>query len=141
MEYYGKEKRPYRGIWIAFINMIIFPIMIYGLFYWAMTSKTTLPHDEIVYMCLGFAGLVGLIYSIICILVGMIGDLFEAMITRIRETIQFYGFFTKRGCKYYWYNFIHDGGSIMWGFFLFMFANIGVSAFGFVNYFILLAAK
>ena len=109
--------------------------MIYGLLYWAITSKTSLPHDEVVYMCLGFAGLVGFLYSIICILVGLIADLFEAMITRIKETLQFYGPFSKDGFKYYWYNFFHDGGPIMWGFFLFMLANAATSVFGFVKFF------
>lgn len=136
MEYYGKERKVYRGIWAAAIAMFAFPAAIYGLLYWAISVKTSYTPQEITYMCLGFAGLVGFLYCFTLILTGTISDLFENLVKRIRETFEFYGPFSKDGMSYYWYSFFHDGGPVLWGFFIFMFGYAGVSAFGFISYFL-----
>ena len=138
MEFQGKEKRPYHGIWIAFIAMIAFPAVIFGVLYWAVSNKTSYSHDEIFYMLLGFVGAIGVFFCVILILTGMIGDLFEAMIKRIRETHDYYGLLSKEGFSYYWYNFFHDGGPIMWLFFLVMIGYAVTSVLGFIKYFSLL---
>lgn len=136
MEHYGKEKKLYKGIWIAFIALLAFPAAIFGLLYWAIEVNTLYSPLEITYTCLAFAGLVGLLFCITLILTGLIDDLFEGMKKRIRETYEFYGLFSKDSWSYYWYSFVHDGGPIMWGFFTVMLAYAGISIFGFINYFL-----
>ena len=135
MEFYGKEKRIYNGIWIAFIALAAFPAIIFWLLHWAISYRTSSTPEQALFMSLGFAGLIGLLFSMICVFSGLLSDLFEDMIKRIRETIEFYGFFSKDGFSYYWHSFIHDGGPVMWGFIIFTLAYAGVSAFGFIKYF------
>ena len=135
MEYYGKNKKPYRGIWIAFVTMFLVPVAFFALFYFAIMSKITVNNQYAFYISLSFSGLVGFIYGVICILSGLISDLFSAMVTRVRETLTYFGLFSKDGFKYYIHEFINDGGPIMWGFLLLMGSFAVISIIGFANFF------
>lgn len=135
MEYYGKNKKPYRGIWIAFIAMLAVPVAFFALFYFAIMTKVTVNNQYAFYISLSFSALVGFVFGVICILTGLISDLFAAMVARIKETLTYFGLFSKDGLKYYFNEFIHDGGPIMWGFLLLMGIFAVVSIIGFANFF------
>ena len=135
MEHYAKEKKIYKGIWIPFIVMVLVPAIFFVVLYFAIMNNVTTNQNYVLYICFSFSGLVGFLFGIICILSGLISDYFAAMINRIKETVEFYGFFTKRGFSYYFYEFIRCGGPLMWAFLLVIAGFAVMSAIGFVNFF------
>ena len=69
-------------------------------------------------ICLGIAGICGFCFCMICMLNGFVHDIFLAWIRRIKETIAYFPPFSKDAFKWYFYNFIYDGGPILWIFLL-----------------------
>lgn len=134
MEHYGKEKKVYSGIWIPFILIIAVPTVNYFLFFWAISQFSKLDNTLVMYTSIAFAGLTGVLFFIGCLISGFVHDLFEAMIYRIKDTIEFFGWFSIDGIKYYFREFIHDGGPILWMFFILMLGIIAVTIFGFVKF-------
>ena len=114
MEEPGKAKKPYHGIWIPFILILIVPLIAYVVFYNVIKYNFVAEDIIHVYAALFFSGLVGSVFDIICILSGFVSDLFVAFAERIKETKEMFGLFTKEGFKYYWHCFFHDGGPIFW---------------------------
>ena len=136
MEYYGKEKNYYHGMWIGFLIMILFPATMFGAFFLIFNAIDKYSVNQAIYMSFGFAGLVGFVFAIICIFAGFLRDLLSALFNRIRDTIEYFGFFSKDGIKFYFREFIIGGGPILWTFFILMFAYLGVSIYGFISFFI-----
>ena len=131
MEYYGKKKRLYNGIPIAFVVMIFVPVFFFFLFYGVFNRFFDYPNDIKIAMAIGFSMLVGTIFDIICIACGFLTDLFASMIERMRNFKEYYGKISKESLSWYFSEFVHDGGPIMWIFLLIMIATIFASAFGF----------
>ena len=134
MEYEGKEKKVYHGIWIPFIILILVPIGLFFLFYWAVCYFSKLPQDSLIKMCLGFAGLEGFLFGLICLISGFIHDLFIAMIDRIKDTIEYFPLFSKEAFKWYFYQFKKDGGIIIWIFLLLLTIFAAISIYGFASF-------
>ncbi len=134
MEYEGKEKRVYHGIWIPFILIVLVPTGCFFLFYWAIGHFSKLPQDALIKMCLGFAGLEGFLFGMICLISGFIHDLFLAMINRIKDTFEYFTPFSKDAFKWYFYQFKQDGGIIIWVFLLLIIAFLIISIYGFTSF-------
>ena len=135
MEYYGKEKRWYHGVWIGFVAAIAFPAILFAVFYVVSSIYETINRFYAFYIALAFSGLAGFIFAITCIMTGFTHDLFVSMIDRIRDTREFYGFFTKDGLKYYLHEFVYCGGPILWLFLLITASFAVCSIIGFANFF------
>ena len=135
MEYDGKEKKVYKGIWIPFLCMIFVPAICFALFYGVFTRFTSHPQDIVIKMSLGFSGTIGFLFCMICLVCGFIGDLFTAFINRIKDTVEFFKPFSKEAFHWYFYQFKRDGGIIMWLFFLFLIAFAIIGVYGFVSFF------
>ena len=133
MEHYGKNKNPYKGIAIPIIIAIGLPIGMYFFFYPFLNVKNNTP-TMAMYMSLSFAGLVGVLFDLICFFHGLLSDLIQGLFLRIKETISFFGFFKKGAMSYYFSCFMHDGGPILWIFVLIFGATIAMMTFGLVNF-------
>ena len=135
MEYYGKKKRVYRGIGIAFAALIGLPLALFVLFYWAIALHNSYPQEVIIYISMAFAGMAGFIFGITCLIAGFVHDIFIAMIDRIKDVCEFFDFGSKEAFAWYFNEFIHDGGIILWLFLLIMGGLLASSILGFSNFF------
>lgn len=135
MEQLGKNKRPYHGIAIPFIVIIIVPIVFYILFYNVILFYTTMPELIVRYSALFFAGIVGFLFCVISMLAGFTDGYVRMFIERIRETKELFGLFTKDGIKYYFSLFWQDGAIIFWIFMTLLLANVFLSLLGFFNFY------
>ena len=133
MEYQGKEKKPYRGIYIAFIVMIAVPIGLYFFFYAILNIKNNTP-EMARYMSLTFAGAASILFDLLCAGYGFIGGMLIDLFKRIKNTLSLFKPFEKGSCSFYFNQFIHDGGPILWLFFIVFGATIGMMTYGLVNY-------
>ena len=130
MEYYGKEKNVYQGIWIAFVVMFIAPVVSFFIVYNSMMRFNNCPEEVIIKISIGTAGIVGVAFCFICLFHDFAHDLFGAFINRIKDSIYYFPPFSKDGIKWYFYQFIHDGGPIMWVFLLIMAFYAFLAVFG-----------
>lgn len=133
MEYYGKNKKVYKGAPFAFIFMIVVPVVFYFLFYFVLIKANTTPSLAI-YVSLALAGLIGVLFDLICIITGLISDLFTGFIHRIKSTFSLFKPFEKGAASYYFNQFIEDGGPLLWAFLLILALTIAVTIYGGVNY-------
>ena len=137
MEHYGKEKRIYHGIAIPFILMFVVPAIFFAMFYFAIgTSILHYSDIAIFYLSLGFAGLTGCLFDITCVLVGFISGYFIAIPKRIAFLISNVKIFKGKAFKWYFEQFIEQGGPIFWGFVLVFLSMIAFTVVGFVQFFV-----
>lgn len=135
MEFEGKEKRVYHGIWIPFLLIILVPTICYIGFYLCFSRFTDHSQDIVIKMSLGFSGLIGVLFCLICLISGFIHDLFVAMINRIRDVFEYFKPFSKEANRWYFEQFKQDGGIIIWIFFLLLFSFLAISIYGFTAFF------
>ena len=135
MEFIGKEKRIYHGIWIAFVAFVVFPLAFFFLLRFAINHYNNYSEDLLNSLALGFAALVGFLFGMICLVCGLIQDMFSAFLKRIRERFEYFDFISKEGNSWYFHEFIHDGGIIMWLFLLILVIYALLSLAGFSYFF------
>ena len=134
MEHEGKKKKPYHGIWIPFLAILIVPTIAYIIFYNVIKLNFVAEDTIHIHTALFFAGAVGFVFDIICVLSGFLSDLIKAFKNRISETHELFGLFTKEGFKYYWSSFFHDGGPIFWVFILISVAHAVIGVVGLITF-------
>ena len=135
MEYYGKNKKVYKGIWISFLFLILVPFSVFFLFRYVFVRFYSYPEDITNSLSIGFAGTIGFLFSAFCLVNGFIQEMFLGLIQRIKDTISYFGFGGKGALSWYFSEFIRTGGPLMWLFFLIWAANIVVAVIGFSNFF------
>ena len=134
MEHYGKKQKLYHGIAIPFICMLVVPTIIYFLLYFPIKAFSKLPDIVIVYMCLGFTGIVGILFDMICIVNGFIHDQFVAFCMRVSNFFANVKIFKKKAYEWYWDDFKENAGIMIWLFLLIFLATVFVCVFGFVKF-------
>ena len=134
MEHYGKSKRIYHGIIIPFIVMIVLQVGLYFLFYYAIKQFSKQPDFVIANISLGFAGLIGVLFEIICVIHGFIYDPFVAFLKRVGNLFANFKIFKKKALAWYWDDFKENGGIIIWVFLLIFLATLFVCIFGFTRF-------
>lgn len=137
MEYYGKEKRIYHGMLFTFLSLITVPVMFYFLFYFAISTHASWPHENIIYMSIAFTGVVSVLYYMICIGNGFVSEYFVAFIRRVIELFKNIRIFKWKAVKWYFEDFALNGGIILWLFAILFALSIFTTIFGFTNYFAL----
>ena len=119
MEFDGKEKKIYHGIWIPFVLILLVPVGIFFLCFGGLSHFTQHYSDDLLlYTCLSIAFFCGFLFGLICLLSGFIHEQFLLLIDRIRDTFDYFKPFSKDAIKWYFYNFKKDGGIIIWIFLL-----------------------
>ena len=134
MEEYGKQVNVYRGIWVAFVMSFVIPILAFGLVYYAVNRFFNHPTYINVDISLGYAGVAGSLFMLLCLFNNAAGDLWRALADRIRETKELFGgIFNKDGFKWYMQRFLEDGGPLIWILLLMSLIYAGIAVYGFVN--------
>ena len=136
MEENGKHVNLYRGIWLAFLGMFLLPGTCFGVFFAVINGFFHHPLYITFDISLAFAGLVGVLFVIICFLAGLADGLFGGIGDRISETREMFGgIFNKYGFKWYVQRFVDDCGIIFWAGILILLTYAFLSAYGFINFF------
>ena len=135
MEYDGKDKKVYHGMVIPFICFLAVPLGVFFLLYAVLLRFTDHPTEICAYIALGFAGIVGFLFAMICLVSGFLRDTFELFIERIKDTTSYYKPFSKKAFSYYFYRFKEDGGIFIWVFFIFLIAFAIIAFIGFYSFF------
>lgn len=133
MEYQGKEKSTYYGVWQSCLLLIIVPIAMYFFFNWVFKSFG-MPAEERKYCALAFGFLIGSLFSLSCALAGLFKGTFTVIKNRISEFFGNLSISFKFACRYYWEN-IKEYGVVFWIFFIIIGATIGTCVYSFIKYF------
>lgn len=135
MEHYGKKVNVNKGLGFTLFFITLFPILIFLLFYYIFNRYTDYANDITLYMTLGFTGMAGSLFYVVCMYTGYIHDLVVAMFRRLKELFGNIKIFKGLAFKWYFEEFIRKGGIILWFFLLVFFINVFLAIFGFVNFF------
>ncbi len=134
MEHIGKERKLYNGIAIPFILILVIPVGFYYFFNVIFTKFTDHTAEVIIYMSLGFAGLVGTLFNTIFIIDGFIHDLFISFIMRLARLFSEIKVFKKKAFAWYFEDFKENGGIIIWIFLLIYVATLCMCIYGFSKF-------
>ncbi len=130
MEYYGKNKKIYNGVWFPFITILVFPVIVFFLFKYVFTW--TGRESEADKLAFAFASLCAVFFDLSCMAHGFIHDCFIGFVRRIKETLEYFKPFSKGSWSYYFHMFIEDGGPIMWIFILIFAVTIGFTIYSWI---------
>lgn len=136
MEHYGKETNIYKGIWIAFIFLLLVPVFVYFFLYGFLERfHTDYPAEIIAYMSLGFASTIAVLFDLISWITGFLNGLVSSMCRRVYNLFSNIKIFKGKAFKWYLESFVRNGGFILWGFILILIASIITGVIGFYQFF------
>ena len=135
MEYVGKNKSPYYGVFLSSLLLIIVPILSFLLFFSIMNRYPDLNDQEVIYTSLFFGCGVAWIFQCSCVLAGLLKGTFKVVIDRLKEFFGNLSISIKFAFKYYWEN-IKSEGVVFWIYFIIINSTLALAIYGGVNYFI-----
>ena len=134
MEYEGKEVSPYKGVIGSCILLILFPLVIYGIFYATISNLQNLGPVQTNNAALGLGFGVGFIFHISCIIAGLFKGTLKVVINRVKTFFENLSLSKKLAFRCYWDD-IKSEGIVFWIYFIIIFANALVSVYGLYSFF------
>lgn len=133
MEYQGKNKSPYYGIWQSSLLLIAVPIIMF-FFFKSVLKNNIADSQQLNYASLFFSGAVASLFQLSCVVAGLFKGTFKVVIERMKELFGNLTISFKFAMKHYWEN-IKAEGIVFWIFFVIMVTTILVMIYGGINYF------
>lgn len=134
MEYEGKEVSPYKGVIGSCLLLIVFPIIIYAMFYAVIGNLQKLGPVQTNNAALGLGFGVGVLFHISCIIAGLFKGTFKVVINRVKTFFENLSLSRKLAFRCYWQD-IKSEGIVFWIYFTIITANALVSAYGLYSFF------
>lgn len=126
MEYEGKEKSPYHGVWIVCAVMIIVPFVFFGVLYWAMSANSSETPYACLYTSLSIGFALGSLTHLSFVIVGLFRGTFAVVINRWVEFFANAKISVKGAFRWYWQSVKHDG-IVFWLYFVIIVATLVVT--------------
>ncbi len=129
MEYQGKEKGPYYGVWQTSLLLISIPIIFYFILYYFI-AKFQGSSELAKYTAMGFGFGIGSLFNISCAIAGLFKGTFKVVKKRIRDLFSNFRVSIKFAFKYYWED-IKSEGIVFWIYFFMIltFIILAIAAF------------
>lgn len=136
MEYEGKNKSPYRGLFLSSLMLLAVPTFCIIVLYIALqkTQKGT-PEILCLYMAFAFGGMIGTLFNISCAIAGLYKGTLSTVLIRISKLFSNLKISFKYAMKQYFDDLITNGFSF-WIYLLVLLINITLMVVGFTLYFI-----
>ena len=135
MEYQGKNKSPYKGVFGTCLIMTVIPIALYFIVYLIVTKFTNQPKQLNVNFSLMIGVGCGFIFQLSCVLAGLLKGTFSVVINRVKEFFSNLTINFKFAIKYYWDD-IKSEGVVFWIYFLLMGTTLTFFLIGLINSYI-----
>ena len=133
MEYEGKNKSPYYGVWQSALLMIAAPVAMYFFFKIPFVTYSKMSKEEIHYCSLAFGCGVAFLFQFSCVIAGLFKGTLKVVINRLKEFFGNLSISVKFAYKYYFEN-IKEEGVVFWIFFVIITTTLGVTLFGIFSY-------
>lgn len=134
MEYTGKNKSPYYGVWQTCLLLIIVPIALFAGIYFIFEKYQNYSKIINCYGAMGIGFGVGSLFHISCIIAGLFKGLFSIVINRIAEFFSNLSISFKFAFKLYIED-LKTNGMVFWIYFVIVLLFIAFSIYGFIMYF------
>ena len=133
MEYEGKNKSPYYGVWQSALLMIVAPVAMYFFFKIPFVTYSKMSKEEIHCCSLAFGCGVAFLFQFSCVQAGLFKGTLKVVINRLKEFFGNLSISVKFAYKYYFEN-IKEEGVVFWIFFVIITTTLGVTLFGIFSY-------
>ena len=133
MEYDGKNKSPYYGVWQSVLLLTFAPFIMFIFFKWVLHTYSKMTPDQILYSLLAFGSGVAFIFQFSCVIAGLFKGTLKVVIARLKEFFGNLSISVKFAYKYYFEN-IKEEGVVFWIFFVIITTTLGVTLFGIFSY-------
>lgn len=133
MEYEGKNKSPYYGVWQTALLLTAAPFLM-TLFFKAIFDKYSKMTDpQILFSAMAFGCGVAFMFQLTCIIAGLFKGTLTVVIKRLKEFFGNLSISAKFAFKYYFEN-IKEEGIVFWIFFVIIGSTLGATIFGIFKY-------
>ena len=133
MEYDGKNKSPYYGVWQSALLLTFAPFIMFIFFKWIIHSYSRMTPDQILYSSLAFGSGVAFIFQFSCVIAGLFKGTLKVVISRLKEFFGNLSISAKFAFKYYFEN-IKQEGIVFWIYFDIIVATLGLTIFSIFKY-------
>ena len=133
MEYQGKEKSPYYGVWQSAVILTIVPIAVTLFFYWVIGKYSNMNDQQVLYSSIAFGCGVAFLFQLMCIIAGLFKGTLKVVINRLKEFVSNLSISAKFAFTYYFEN-IKSEGIVFWIFFVIIGTTLFMTLFGVFSY-------
>ena len=133
MEYEGKNKSPYYGIWQSAVLLTLAPFIMFVFFKVIFHLYTKMTPDQILYSSLAFGAGIASIFQLSCVVAGLFKGTLKVVLLRLKEFFGNLSISVKFAFKYYFEN-IKQEGIVFWIFFDIITATLGLTIFSIIKY-------
>ena len=133
MEYEGKNKSPYYGVWQSALFLTIAPILMYFFFKIIFIKYSRMSANQIHYSSLAFGCGVAFLFQFSCVIAGLFKGTLKVVLRRLKEFFSNLTISIKFAYKYYFEN-IRQEGVVFWIFFVIIGATLFATVFGIFKY-------
>ncbi len=135
MEYEGKTKSPYKGVFGSALLLAIVPVILYFLVFLVVSKFKNQAKEITVNFSLMIGVGSGLLFQLTCILSGLIKGTFKVVVNRVKNFFSNLSINFKFAIKYYWED-IKSEGVVFWIYFLIVGSTFGLALVGIIKSYI-----
>ena len=134
MEYQGKNKSPYYGVWQSSLLLIAVPIVLFFFFKGIFDLEGKLTSEQIIHSSLFFGCGVASIFQLSCVLAGLFKGTFVVVVERLKELFGNLPISFRFAMKHYWEN-VKSEGIVFWIYFDILTITLILCCYGGYHYF------
>ena len=128
MEYQGKEKSPYYGVWQSSLLLIMAPTLLTLILWVVINAFKPIGKDENIYTAFMFGFGVGFIFQFTCAIAGLFKGTFKIVWDRTKEFFSNLSISVKFAFKYYFEN-LKEYGIVFWIYFDILALTLAVTVY------------
>lgn len=126
MEYDGKQKGPYYGVWQVCVILLLVPLIVYLIINDAFNSWTNLDKKTILITSIFISGICGILFYLIAIISGLFKGTFIVVVRRIYNLFSNAKLSIKEALKIYWDD-IKMEGIVFWIYLIIFLLFVGIT--------------
>ena len=132
MEHEGKNKSPYSGFWQCCVILLIVPLIIFALIYFAFDRFSSFSNELNIYSSIAIGFGTGFLFQLSCIIAGLFKGMFMVVVHRICTLFSDLRISRKIAIRIYIED-LKENGVVFWGYLLIILITLGISVFGIIK--------
>lgn len=132
MEHEGKNKSPYSGFWQCCVILLVVPLIIFALLYFAFDRFSRFSDELDLYSSIAIGFGAGFLFQLSCVIAGLFKGLFTVVVHRICTFFSDLRISRKVAIRIYIED-LKENGIVFWVYLFIILITLGSSIYGIVK--------